>query len=97
MEDLDDHQKAALFYLTDCNGYSLSEALDKLDDVSMYEGDLIDAASQLFDDCYLAEVPEAVQPYIDYEAFANDCRLGGDMYEFRLDGTTWTVTNAGEV
>jgi hypothetical protein len=63
----------------------------------MFDGSLYDAATELFNDCYLSDVPEAVQPYIDYEAFANDCRLGGDMYEFRLDGTTWTVTNAGEV
>jgi hypothetical protein len=94
---LDEHQKAALFYLCDCIGYRLSEALDKLDDVSMYEGDLIDAATELFDDVYLSEVPEAVRNYIDYNAFARDCQLSGDMHEFRLDGTTWSVTNAGEV
>lgn len=97
VESLDDWKKAALFYLTDCNGYKLTDALDKVDDVNMYEGDLIDAATELFDECYLSDVPEAVRNYIDYSAFARDCQLSGDMYEFRLDGTTWTVTNAGEV
>jgi hypothetical protein len=58
---------------------------------------LIDAASELFDECYLPEVPEAVRPYIDYDAFANDCRLGGDMCEFRFGGTTYTCTNASGV
>ena len=94
---LDDGEKAQLFYLLDCVGYNLSDALEKCDEVALYDGPLIDAASQLFDDVYLADVPEAVRPYIDYEAFARDCRLGGDMYEFRFGGSTWTATNAGEV
>lgn len=97
VEPLNDHQKAALFYLTDCNGYSLSDALDKVDEVNMYEGDLIDAATELFDDCYLSDVPEAVRNYIDYSAFARDCQLNGDMHEFEFSGSTWTVTNASEV
>ena len=63
----------------------------------MYEGDLIDAATELFDAIYLSEIPQAVQNYIDYERFANDCQLSGDMYEMRFDGSTWTITNASEV
>lgn len=97
VEPMDDHEKAALFYLTDCNGYTLDAALERLDDVSLYEGELLDAATELFDECYSHEMPENLRYYIDYEAFARDCRLGGDMVEFRLDGTTWTCTNAGGV
>jgi hypothetical protein len=97
IESLDRQEKAALFYLTDCAGYRLNEALEKLEDVCISECSLIDAASELFDDCYLSDVPEAVRNYIDYEAFARDCRLGGDMYEFELNGSTWTVTNASGV
>jgi antirestriction protein len=97
IETLDDHQKAALYYLTDCNGYGLNEALEKLEDVCISECSLIEAASELFDECYLSEVPEAVRNYIDYEAFANDCRLGGDMCEFRFNGATFTCTNASVV
>ena len=97
IEDLQDYEKAALFYLTNCAGYRLNDALEKIEDVCISECSLIDAASELFDDCYLSEVPEAVRPYIDYEAFARDCRLGGDMCEFELNGSTWTVTNASGV
>ena len=96
IESLNDQQKAALFYLVD-NGYDLDEALEKIDDVCISECSLIDAASELFDECYLPEVPEAVRPYIDYDAFARDCRLGGDMCEFRFGGTTYTCTNASGV
>jgi hypothetical protein len=97
IESLDRQEKAQLFYLVDQGGYDLSDALERYDDVALFDGRLIDAATQLFDDCYLSEVPEAVRNYIDYDAFANDCRLGGDMCEFRFDGDTFTVTNPSEV
>jgi hypothetical protein len=97
IEPLEDYEKAALFYLVDQVGYRLNEALEKIADVCISECSLIDAASELFDECYLPEVPEAVRPYIDYDAFARDCRLGGDMCEFRFNGATFTCTNASEV
>jgi hypothetical protein len=97
VEPLDDHEKAALFYLCNECGYDLSAALGKVEEVCLYQGRLLDAATELFDECYLPDVPEAVRNYIDYEAFANDCRCGGDMAEFTYQGETWTVTNASEV
>jgi hypothetical protein len=97
IETLDDQQKAALYYLTDCYGCDLSDALGSLDDVSLYEGSLLDAATELFDEIYLPEVPESVRFYIDYESFAHNCRMGGDMYEFEFDGGTYTVTNANGI
>lgn len=30
----------------------------------------------------------------DYDRFARDCDLGGDMSEFEFNGTTYTCTNA---
>jgi hypothetical protein len=97
IETLEDYEKAALFYLVDQAGYRLDQALEKLEDVCISECSLIDAASELFDECYLPEVPEAVRNYIDYDAFARDCRLGGDMCEFIYAGTTYTCTNASGV
>jgi hypothetical protein len=97
IEPLEDYEKAALFYLVDQVGYRLNEALEKIADVCISECSLIDAASELFDECYLSEVPQAIQNYIDYDAFARDCRLGGDMCEFRFNGATFTCTNASEV
>lgn len=92
--DLEDYEKAALFYLCSDVGYSLEDALDKYEDVSLYHGELSEAAAELFDDCYLSEVPEHVRAYIDYDAFARDCEMGGDMSEFSFGGNTYTCTNA---
>lgn len=94
IELLDDHEKAALYYLVSCVGYSLEDALTKIDDVCLYQGNLSDAAAELFDDCYLSDVPEHVRAYIDYDRFARDCELGGDMCEFEFAGETYTCTNA---
>jgi Antirestriction protein (ArdA) len=97
IESLDRQEKAQLFYLVDQGGYDLSEALECYDDVCLYEGPLLDAATGLFDELYLHDVPEAVRNYIDYDAFANDCRVNGDMTEFAYEGTTYTCTNANGI
>jgi hypothetical protein len=72
----------------------MDQALEKIDEPSIYEGELKDAAEELFDECYLSDIPESVRNYIDYAAFARDCELGGDMTEFEFAGTTYTCTNA---
>jgi len=95
--DLSDQEKTALFYLRSVLGYNLENALDKLEDVNLSEGNLKDVAETLFDEFYLNDVPESVRAYIDYEKYARDCEIGGDLYEFDFNGTTWTCTNASGI
>lgn len=92
--DLSDYEKTALFYLRGVASYNLESALDKLDEVNLSEGNLKEVAERLFDEFYLHDVPESVRAYIDYEKYARDCALGGDMTEFDFNGATWTCTNA---
>jgi hypothetical protein len=101
VEGLKYWEKVALFYLVSVNGQDLEEALStcgggvrNIDDVSLFKGELKEAAEDLFDELYLSDVPERVRAYIDYDSFAQDCRLNGDMYEFEFNGETWTCTNA---
>lgn len=95
--DLSDQEKTALFYLRSVLGYNLENALDRLEDVNLSEGNLKDVAETLFDEFYLNDVPESVRAYIDYEKYARDCEIGGDLYEFDFNGTTWTCTNASGI
>lgn len=97
VEPLDDHEKAALFYLVSEVGYYLADALDKIEDVCLQEATLEEAATELFDEIYAHDIPENLRCYIDYERFARDCDLGGDMAEFRFDGKTYTCTNAAGI
>lgn len=97
VEALSDSEKISLYYLVGCAGYTLSQALDKLDEPSITEASLKDAAAELFDECYLHTVPENIRYYIDYESFARDCELGGDLTEFEYAGSTYTCTNASGI
>jgi len=94
LEDLPEYQQPALFYLCDVVGYGMEEAMSKIEDLSIYSGELKDAAEELFDECYAHEIPDHIKNYIDYDAFARDCEMGGDMTEFEFAGETYTVTNA---
>lgn len=43
---------------------------------------VVDYAEQLLDDCY--EIPAYLQGYIDYQKFARDLELGGDIESYEL-------------
>jgi Antirestriction protein (ArdA) len=92
--DLEDYEKAGLYFLVACQGYNLDTALSKYEEASISKCKLTEAAEQLFDEIYLPEVPEFVRGYIDYQRFARDCEQGGEMTEFEFVGKTWTCTNA---
>lgn len=94
---LSDHEKVNLYYLVGVAGYSVDQALNKLDEPIITESDLKDAAEELFDECYLSSIPETVRFYIDYEKFAQDCALGGDMVEFEYNNRTYTCTNSSAI
>ena len=93
----DESDWPSIFYQLD-NGvtWSLDDAIHKADEFCIVESNLQEAATELFDECYGESIPEAVKPYIDYESFAHDCRLGGDMVEFEFGGKTYTCTNANQ-
>lgn len=94
IEFLQDHEKVNLYYLVGVAGHTLSQALEKLDDPSITESSLRDAAEELFDECWLSSVPESVRFYVDYDKFARDCELSGDMTEFEYNNKTYTCTNS---
>lgn len=53
-----------------------------------------DWAENYWDECgMLNEIPENLRSYIDYVAYARDCRLGGEMTFVRHDGDVWAFNN----
>lgn len=95
--DLDEREQAALFYLVGEAGYSLADALDKIDDVMLQEGAMDEVGEEMFNELYLHEVPEHLHAYLDSSRWVNDCRLNGDFSEFQFDHRDWTVTNANGI
>lgn len=94
IEPLDTTGKAAMFYLIDGCHHTAKTALAMLSDVDIFCGTLVEAATELFDDIYLSQIPTQLQTYVDYEQFATDLRMGGDIYEFEFAGQIYTCTNA---
>jgi hypothetical protein len=97
IDTLSDSDKIDLYYLVGCAGYALSQALDKIDEPSIAEGYLKGAAIELFDDCWLHSIPENIRYYVDYDSFARDSEMGGDLTEFDFNNRTYTCTNASGV
>ena len=42
----------------------------------------------------IRDSPESVRFYVDYDKFARDCELSGDMTEFEYNNKTYTCTNS---
>lgn len=97
IEDKDENEKIALYFLTGELGYTLDQAMDKVEDVIIYEGDAKEAAEELFDECYAHTIPENLRFYFDMDKFARDLEIGGDFNEFEFNGTTYTCTNASGI
>ncbi|WP_175946680.1 antirestriction protein ArdA [Caballeronia sp. BCC1704] len=97
LEDLEESQRAALFFMLSKLGCKLSDALEKLEDAIVSEASLKDAAAERFDETWLPQIPERtraeIAAYIDYEAYARDQELNGELSEFDFAGKTWTCLN----
>ncbi|MBW9258605.1 MAG: antirestriction protein ArdA [Candidatus Thiodiazotropha sp. (ex. Lucinisca nassula)] len=92
LEDLDDREADQLCYLLDC-GYNLEDALEKYNEVQIWEGSAEDYVYDLLNETTDMSSMGWLQNYIDYESIARDMRLNSEIAEIRHG--VW-VTNASE-
>ena len=85
---LDDDEIIAAQYLAEYCGYGLSDVMDKYRDVYVFCGTPEEYAEEYMAECF--DIPENLERYIDYEAFARDCVCGGDWVEYN----GYVITNA---
>ena len=90
-QDITSDEMTALEYLVNNVGYTLADALEKRDEVEIYEGSLEDYAYDYAKDCIGLE--GFALDYFDCEKFANDLKCGGDVVE--IDHEIW-VTNSNQ-
>ena len=84
----------AISFLHD-RGCDLDDIISKLDDVIVREGTAKDYAYEYVEECvFTSDTPEVLKNYFDYEAFARDLQIGGDVEE--MEGGEYTVVNASE-
>ena len=81
-EGFDDDKQTAIDYLMDIVGKSYTEALETADNVYMHEGTKEDYAYDFLNDSgALDSLPEDLRSYFDYEGYARDMEINGDIYE----------------
>ncbi len=90
LDDLDDTAATQISFLLDL-GYSIEDALDRYDEVCLFDGKASDYAYDLINET--TEVPESLRYYIDYDAIARDMQLNGEITELERE---LIVTNAHE-
>ena len=70
-----------LYVCTNINGDSLEDALNKYEEINLWNGTLKDYAYEIFQ---WDLIPEYLHNYIDIDQFAHDLECSGEVYE--LDG-----------
>lgn len=88
IEDDSDHGIALRYLLS--LGYSLSDALDRAEDVQIHQGTTHSYAYDLYSDL---DIPAHLANYIDYDAIARDLEMNGELVEFAFE---IYITNAQE-
>ena len=90
LDDLDETAATQIKFLLD-TGYSLSDALERYEEVCFFEGTASDYAYDLINET--TEISESLRYYIDYDAIARDMKINGEVTEIEHE---LIVTNAHE-
>ena len=83
LEDLTEEDAERLCFLIDHCGYTASDALEKYDSVCLFTGSAEEYAEEVLEDTQ--SIPDYLQGYIDYQAFARDMTLNGEIIELNKD------------
>jgi len=94
IETMDKSDQTELYFRCDCLGQDPQEAICDLNsDGSIGTGSSLHYAySYIEDSGILNTLPENIQRYFDFEAFARDLEYSGDITEFSYDGEDYTAT-----
>ena len=83
----------AFKYLTEYNNLSAEDAIEKCDEVMIYQGSASDYVEDFTRDCN-DDVPSFLENYIDWNSMAEDWKRDGELIEIEDD--VW-VTNANVI
>jgi hypothetical protein len=92
IEDMEESELIATWFLVEHHGFSIKEAIEKFDDVIICNQSIDDYAYDLVHEIY--DVPDGLKFYIDYASFGRDLILGGDVVELARE---LLVTNANDI
>jgi antirestriction protein len=92
-------EQAAIAYLVEDLNVNINEAFEQVEgngeEPALMEGSVLDYAYEIVDECgMLDDMPDNLRHYFDYESFARDLEISGDVATFDFRGTHYVVTNA---
>ena len=88
LEKLDSFDFLKVAYLIENEGYGIEEAIEKYEDVVVYEGMRPEKVAEvLVDDGCFGDIPDALAGYIDYKAIARDLVFDGYHYDVESSNT----------
>ncbi len=91
-EEIEGEDVIKIIYLTEDLGYAMDGILDRLDEVVLFEGTVIEYAMRYLEDTgLLDQIPENLRYYFDTESFARDLVLNGDISRTVIDSTHYVV------
>ena len=90
--ELDGNDVIKVIYLAKDMGYAMEGVLDRLDDVMLFEGSVIEYTENYIEECgLLDQIPENLRFYFDTESYARDLVLGGDIASLDIDSKSYVV------
>ena len=94
IELLPEAEQVELYYRCDNLSQNVEEALDKLNtDGFIQQSSLADYAYEYINDYGVIDcLPETFRCYFDYEAYARDLELNGEVIEFTYDNSTYIAS-----
>jgi len=91
-ENLDGDDLIRAIYMAEYLTMDMSEILDRLDEVGLFEGSAKGYTEEYIEDSgLLSELPENLKYYFDVEAFARDMLLSGDINEVEIMGNSYVI------
>ena len=97
-DNLQEFEQLSVECLADVYGYDFERAIEALENdyPQLFDGTSVEYAEELIDDCYdLEKTMGNLASYFDYEKFARDLILGGDIayWESQITEARYVITN----
>jgi len=94
-EPMEEHDAIRAIYLADDLGFYMADITqDRINDVMLFEGTVREYAEDYIESTgMLSDLPETLRYYLDYDAFARDLELGGDVSTVEINNTSYVVQN----
>ena len=93
-EEMEEEEMIKALYLSDDIGMDMEQIIEAdFDEIYLFEGTAKAYAENYMEETgMLSQIPENLRYYFDYDAFARDMLLGGDISEFEApNGTRYII------